>query len=50
MATGWFAVPNNPLKRFLTRENLWAVLFCLILIALVIFTADSTPTWIYQGF
>jgi hypothetical protein len=50
MATGWFAVLNNLLKRILTRENLWALLFCLILIALVIFTADSSPTWIYQGF
>jgi hypothetical protein len=34
----------------LTRENLLAVLLCLILIALVIFTADASPTWIYQGF
>jgi hypothetical protein len=34
----------------LTRENLWALLLCLILIALVIFTTDSSPTWIYQGF
>jgi hypothetical protein len=33
-----------------TRENLLAVLFCLILIALVIFTADTSPAWIYQGF
>jgi hypothetical protein len=32
------------------RENLLALLLCLILIALVIFTADSSPTWIYQGF
>jgi hypothetical protein len=37
------------MKRIFSRENLWA-LFCLILIALVIFTADSSPTWIYQGF
>lgn len=36
--------------KFLTRENLLALLLCLILIALVIFTADSSPTWIYQGF
>ncbi len=35
---------------FFTRENLLAVLLCLILIALVIFTADISPTWIYQGF
>jgi len=33
-----------------TRENLLAILLCLILIALVIFTADTAPTWIYQGF
>ena len=36
--------------KFLTRENLLALLLRLILIALVIFTADSSPTWIYQGF
>jgi hypothetical protein len=34
----------------LTRENLLALLLCLILIALVIFTSDTSPTWIYQGF
>ena len=33
-----------------SRENMLAVLLCLILIALVIFTADTSPTWIYQGF
>jgi len=33
-----------------SRENLLALLLCLILIALTIFTADTTPTWIYQGF
>ena len=36
--------------KFLTRENLLALLLCLILIALDILTADSSPTWIYQGF
>jgi len=34
----------------LTRENLLAVALCLILIALVILTADQAPQWIYQGF
>jgi hypothetical protein len=34
----------------LTRENLLALLLCLILIALLIFTADTSPAWIYQGF
>ncbi len=39
------------MKRHLfTRENLWAVVLCLILIALTILTADSAPLWIYQGF
>lgn len=37
-------------KAIFTRENLLALLLCLILIALVIFTADTSPTWIYQGF
>ncbi len=36
--------------RLFTRENLWALVFCLILVALVILTASSTPIWIYQGF
>jgi hypothetical protein len=33
-----------------SRENGLALLLALILIALVVFTADTTPTWIYQGF
>jgi hypothetical protein len=54
----YFALRTNPascpmkkLSQILfTRENLLALLLCLILIALVIFTADTSPTWIYQGF
>ena len=34
----------------LTRENLLALLLALIVIALLVFTADTTPEWIYQGF
>jgi hypothetical protein len=37
-------------RRIFSRENLWALLLCLILISLVIFSADSSPLWIYQGF
>jgi hypothetical protein len=33
-----------------TRENLWALIFFLILVLLVILTASSAPIWIYQGF
>jgi hypothetical protein len=47
----WSAVcGQNDMKKIFSRENIFALLFCLILIALTIFTADSNPTWIYQGF
>lgn len=36
--------------RFLTRENLIAVLLCLLVILLIVVTTDSAPQWIYQGF
>ena len=36
--------------RLLTRENIFAIALCIILILLVIVTADSSPQWIYQGF
>lgn len=32
------------------RENLWALVLCLIIIAVLVLTADSAPLWIYQGF
>ena len=38
------------LKRLFTRENLLALVLCLILILLIIVTTDSAPLWIYQGF
>lgn len=38
------------LRRILTRENLIALLLCLLIIALVVVTAESAPQWIYQGF
>ncbi len=47
---GGDAAEIQSMKRIFSRENLLALLLCLILIALVIFTADSGPTWIYQGF
>ncbi len=36
--------------RLFTRENLWALILCIIMMILVIVTADSSPMWIYQGF
>ena len=34
----------------LTKENLLALVLALALIIIIIFTADTSPTWIYQGF
>jgi hypothetical protein len=33
-----------------SRENALALLICLMLVLLVILTADATPEWIYAGF
>lgn len=38
------------LRRYLTRENVFALALCLLLILLLIVTTDSSPQWIYQGF
>jgi hypothetical protein len=43
-------LPLGLLRRIFSRENLWALVLCLIVIAVIIFTADSAPLWIYQGF
>jgi len=41
---------KNFVRRLLTRENLYALLLCLILIGIIIMTAATSPQWIYQGF
>ena len=41
---------NNWLRKIFSLENLYALLLCLILIAVLIVTADQAPQWIYQGF
>jgi len=38
------------MRSFLSTENIYALLLCLILIAILIMTADQSPQWIYQGF
>ena len=43
-------VEVNMLKILLSKENLYALLLSLILIAILILTADQSPQWIYQGF
>jgi hypothetical protein len=37
-------------RRVFSRENFYALLLCLILIAILILTVDQSPQWIYQGF
>jgi hypothetical protein len=36
--------------KLFSRENLIALLVCLVVILLVIMTVDSSPQWIYQSF
>ena len=38
------------LGRIFSRENVCALVLCLILVLVIIFTAGSAPLWIYQGF
>lgn len=33
-----------------SRENLYALLLCLAVLAILVLTADQAPLWIYQGF
>ena len=40
----------KPSRRLWSRENLYAVLICLLLLALLLLSTDSAPQWIYQGF
>ena len=38
------------LSAVFSRENLLALLVALVLVLILIFTADTSVTWIYQGF
>lgn len=38
------------LRKIFSKENFFALLLCLILIAITILSADQAPQWIYQGF
>jgi|GEM_PF-418235 len=46
----WLRQPALVLLGWLTRENAAAVALCLIVIGVLIVTADTAPQWIYQGF
>jgi hypothetical protein len=38
------------LRKLATKENLLALGLAILIILLIIVTADSSPTFIYQGF
>jgi hypothetical protein len=38
------------MRKLLSRENILALLLCLLLVFAVIATASLSPQWIYQGF
>ncbi len=38
------------MKKYLTRENLLAIGLCLLIILLIIVTAETGPTFIYARF
>ncbi len=45
---------KSPFVSFVVKifspENLWALVLFIIVVALIIFTTDDSPQWIYQGF
>ncbi len=38
------------MRKLFTSENIYALLLCLLVILVLIVTADQSPQWIYQGF
>ena len=38
------------MKRWLTKENLLALGLCVLVILLIVVTADSSPVFLYQRF
>lgn len=38
------------MRKIFSRETLTAFLLALLIIGLIIMTADDAPQWIYQGF
>jgi hypothetical protein len=37
-------------QRIFSRQNLYALVLCLVVLTVIIMTTDSAPLWIYQGF
>ena len=41
---------TDPMRKIFSKDTLTALLLALLIIGLIIMTADDAPTWIYQGF
>ncbi|MBN1966172.1 MAG: hypothetical protein JW910_16110 [Anaerolineae bacterium] len=41
---------KTAVRRVFSRENVFALLICLVAVFLIIVTADAATQWIYQGF
>jgi hypothetical protein len=51
LVESWGEISHNSILRLLfSRENVYAVILCLMLLTIIILTADKAPQWIYQGF
>jgi len=38
------------MKKIIVTEIIWALVLTTIILALLIFSVDTSPLWIYQGF
>jgi hypothetical protein len=41
---------RSRVRRWLSRENLQALVLAILLLMLIVLTSDTSPRWIYQGF
>jgi hypothetical protein len=41
---------SSLMRHLLSRENVYALALCLIVLLLIVVTSDTSPQWIYQGF
>ncbi|MBN1680009.1 MAG: hypothetical protein JW966_06930 [Anaerolineae bacterium] len=43
-------IVKSVLRVLFSRENVYALLICMIIMLVIIVTTGATPQWIYQGF
>ncbi len=41
---------GNFFRSLFSLKNLYALMLCMIILLIIIMTADKAPQWIYQGF